>query len=208
VVQAYPSLFPDLKGIHLTLDSWRTGRDEYGWKRSRSNMEQLRRRGDPKGTLEALSEDAPILVITVPRLEQDMKALLELTEALVPHAQSVRSKHILQVCYGFGDASGEGFGRNILLDGVVEWESGSWKEFYQTESSNRREFENLVLRLEAFAADHPDASIEVFMFTDNFVTECAYFKGILSNPVLFELVICLRKLELPSAWKFHVIHIA
>ena len=29
----YPDLVPYFKGIHLTLDSWREGRDEEGWKR-------------------------------------------------------------------------------------------------------------------------------------------------------------------------------
>jgi hypothetical protein len=71
----------------------------------------------------------------------------------------VRSKHLHQVCYGFGDASGEGFGSIIIPDGAVEYESGSWKEFYKTESSNMREFENLVQRLETFAKSHLGAAI-------------------------------------------------
>jgi hypothetical protein len=74
------------------------------------------------------------------------------------------------VCNVFWDASGEGFGSIILLDGAVEWESGSWRELYKTESSNRREFENLVQRRETFAQVHLGAAIEVFMFTDNYVT--------------------------------------
>jgi hypothetical protein len=90
----------------------------------------------------------------------------------------------------------------------VEWESGSWKKFYKTESSNRREFENLVQRLESFAKYHRGAAIEVFMFTDNYVTECACFKGTSSSPILFGLVLRFQKLELRSGWKIHVIHIA
>jgi hypothetical protein len=46
------------------------------------------------------------------------------------------------------------------------------------------------------------------MFTDNYVSECAYFKGTQSSPILFGLVLWLRKLELHSGWKNHVIHIA
>jgi hypothetical protein len=103
----------------------------------------------------------------------------------------VRSKHLIQICYGFGGASGEGVGSIIILDGVVEWESGSWKEFYKTESSNRREFEKLVQRLETFAQAHLGAALEVFMFTYNYVTECAYFRGTSSSPILFDLVLRL-----------------
>jgi hypothetical protein len=124
VAQAYPSLVPYLKGIHLTLDSWRSGRNEDGWKQTRADMEHLRRNGCPEETMKSLSDESPRLVMHVPRLEQDLKALLALTDPLVHPERAVRSKHLLQVCYGFGDANGEGFGSIILLDGTVEWESG------------------------------------------------------------------------------------
>jgi hypothetical protein len=122
VAQTYPSLVPYLKGIHLTLDSWRSGRNKDGWKRLRADMEQLRRHGYPEEPMQALSDEAPSLVIPVPRLEQDLRALLALTDPLVPPELAVRTKHLLQVCYGFGGASREGFGSIILLDGDVEWE--------------------------------------------------------------------------------------
>jgi hypothetical protein len=65
-----------------------------------------------------------------------------------------------------------------------------------------------VQRLETFAHAHLCATIEVFMFTDNYVTECAYFRCTSSSPILFNLVLRLRKLELHVGWKIHVIHIA
>jgi hypothetical protein len=46
------------------------------------------------------------------------------------------------------------------------------------------------------------------VFTDNYVTECAYFRGTSSSPILFNLVLRLFKLELHAGWKIHVIHIA
>jgi hypothetical protein len=88
-------------------------------------MEHLRRNGCPEETMKSLSDEAPRLVMHVPRLEQYLKAMLALTDPLAPPERAVRSKHLLQVCYGFGNASGEGFGSIILLDSTVEWESGS-----------------------------------------------------------------------------------
>jgi hypothetical protein len=123
VAQANPSLVPYLKGIHLTLDSWKSDRNEDGWKLTRADMEHLRRDGYPKETMKSLSDEAPRIVKPVPRLEQDLKALLALTDPLVPPERSVRSNHLLQVCYGFGDTSGKRFGSIILLDGTVEWDS-------------------------------------------------------------------------------------
>jgi hypothetical protein len=78
--------------------------------------------GYPEETMKALSDESPCLLIHVPRLEQDLKSLLALSDPLVPPERSVRSKHLLQVFYRFEDASGEGFGNIILLDGTVEWE--------------------------------------------------------------------------------------
>ena len=45
------------------------------------------------------------------------------------------------------------------------------------------------------------------MFTDNTTTEAAYQNGALSSPEFFELVIRLRKLELYSGLRLHIIHI-
>jgi hypothetical protein len=93
------------------------------------------------------------------------------------------------------------------MDGFVELESGWRKEFYKMESSNRQEFENLVQRLGTFAETYPGGAVQVFMFTDSYDTECAYFKGTSSSPILFGLVIRLCKLELHAGWKIHVIRI-
>jgi hypothetical protein len=65
-----------------------------------------------------------------------------------------------------------------------------------------------VQRLETLAQAHLGAKIEVFMFTDNYVMESAYFRGTSSSPILFDLVLRLRKLELHAGWKIHVVHIA
>jgi hypothetical protein len=46
VSQTYPYMVPYLKGVHLTLDSWREGRREDGWKRSQKEMDLLRKNSD------------------------------------------------------------------------------------------------------------------------------------------------------------------
>ena len=47
--RTYPGMVPYLKGIHLTLDSWREGRDKDVWKTSSTNsqhQEELQLRPD------------------------------------------------------------------------------------------------------------------------------------------------------------------
>jgi hypothetical protein len=64
-----------------------------------------------------------------------------------------------------------------------------------------------VQRLETFADAYLGAVIEGFMSTDNYVTECVYFRGNSSSLIMFNLVLRLLKLELHDGWKIHVIHI-
>lgn len=70
----YPALVPYLKGIHLTLDSWRPHRDASGWKLSRGSF-------SPEedfvfSTTESAS--APVFVYPVGQLQDDICALYSL----------------------------------------------------------------------------------------------------------------------------------
>jgi hypothetical protein len=85
---------------------------------------------------------------------------------------------------------------------------GQWKEFYEDESSNRRELGNIVIALEEYFTKTEIHDVEMFMFTDNFVLENALYRGISSNPILFGLVLRLRLLGMHGGWNLHVIHIA
>ena len=49
---------------------------------------------------------------------------------------------------------------------------------------------------------------EVFLFTDNLTVESAFYNGTSSSPLLFDLVLKLRKLELNYSAKIHLIHVA
>ena len=46
------------------------------------------------------------------------------------------------------------------------------------------------------------------MFTDNSTAESVYYKGNSSSQHLFELVLCLRKLEMRGVLVLHVVHVA
>jgi hypothetical protein len=106
---------------------------------------------------------------------------------------------------GFGDASGKGFGSTITVNGTILWRAGQWKPSYEEESSNLRELENIVRALEEHYEETGEGDVELFMFTDNFVTESAFFKGTSSSPELFELVLRLRLLEMHAGWKLCVV---
>jgi hypothetical protein len=93
VSRTYPEMVPYLKGIHLTLDSWRTGRALSGWKIEVASQRvgeeeehegcQLTNTVDVRIQPEEMwgrdgSEKPPAFVGAVPRLKQDVDTLTRL----------------------------------------------------------------------------------------------------------------------------------
>ena len=93
--------------------------------------------------------DAPEFVQPVERLHSDVEALLTLTNKSKPPRRRYRGPERMTAFYLPGDASGSGFGSALIGPaGRVIYESGVWTEEYREESSNFREADNLVLRVE------------------------------------------------------------
>jgi hypothetical protein len=152
--------------------------------------------------------EAPGCVEAVPRLKFDINALLELLEAEQPPLNRVRAKATAKVYYGFGDASGCGFGATIQIGDEVIYEYGQWtQEVTETKSSNRRELNNLVETLEQVVVTHKLQWSEIFILTDTTTAEAAYWKGTSRSRKLFELVLRLKILELKHGLILHVIHV-
>jgi hypothetical protein len=65
----------------------------------------------------------------------------------------------------------------------------------------------LVNSLEELVGTGELKDTELFLFTDNTVAEAAYYWGTSSNPLLFELVLRLHKLEMQAEFRLHVLHV-
>jgi hypothetical protein len=124
VTRTYPAMIPYLKGFHLTIEMWRGGRDSDGW-RVRDNLSvgsiKIDQAEDKdvagasrKGRKHAGwgNKYAPDNGMTtlVPRSKDDLAALMALSFFELPH---LRPSQVVQVFYGFGDASGKQFGATI-----------------------------------------------------------------------------------------------
>lgn len=70
------------------------------------------------------------------------------------------------------------------------------------------ELSNLVFSLCGLAVDGSLKGYELFMFTDNSTAESAFWKGTSVSPLLFELVLKLKQLELDHDIILHVIHVS
>ena len=87
ISRTYRAMVPYLKGIHQTLDSWRTGRNKDGWKLSPEELREFCSHEDHEIVGES---KAPVKVKAVPRLGDDLVPMTELLAGDVPYRVPVR----------------------------------------------------------------------------------------------------------------------
>ena len=94
----------------------------------------------------------------MPRFKDDIAALRQLTNFGLPPLRVVRPTQVVQVFYGFGDASGKQFGATLSQNyNCKAWLSktrkdkrgirfriGLWSAAEEAERSNYKEIKNLV----------------------------------------------------------------
>ena len=72
------------------------------------------------GTGSSSAQQPPCRVSFTYRMKDDLEALFQMTRDASPPKRRVRSLRVVRATYGFGDASGDGFGAAILLpDGKI-----------------------------------------------------------------------------------------
>ena len=207
VSRTYRPFKPYLRGLHKTIDSWRPFRDNEGWKMMQSVIDAKLGEGD------SASYDAEIepskFIKPLPRLRRDFEVLKDLTETEAPPKVVRRKKGTASARYGFGDASGKGFGNAIEVGGKIYAEFGQWSVEVEDKHSNYKELRNLVNAVVKAYKRGILKDCELFLFTDNFVAECGYYNGGSNrNKELDELVHQLWKLQMTGEFVLHVYHVA
>ena len=217
LTMTYDAFTPFLKGFYLTLNSWRPKRDKDGWKISdKSWMECLvaqRESGaisiaDFENALDSQGTGCPAEVTASTRLGDDVRSLTELFSAEKAPEVSLRSRSIVTVIYGFGDASGTGLGATFSCDLGFSFRIGVWGSDDSTQSSNWREFTNIVESLEEEAKSGNLDNAEVFMFTDNSTVESCSIRGTSSSIKLLRLVVRIRAITTAYDVRIHIFHVA
>jgi hypothetical protein len=197
---------PFLKGFYLTLNSWRPLRDGDDWKMADKRWRQELE--DARANAALLDESAPSMVMASTRLASDLSALATIFSPEVVPRVDVRSGKILTVVYGFGDASGTGLGSTFTCGSGFNFRIRVWGTTEKEESSNWKEFTNVVEAMEEEGADGGLLETEVFMFTDNATVEACSTKGSSSSPKLLDLVIRLKAMTTAYGVKIHIYHVA
>ena len=157
----------------------------------------------------------PACLTPVPRMEFDLRALSKIFESDVPLVVPRALGKVVSLTHGFGDASGEGHGSRIGPAPASEADPtrtrlrrGFWCTRMSECSSNHREFRNL---LEAVRDCHEAADLtgaELWIFTDNIVTENVFYSGTSSDPELFNLMLEFKLLSCQCGFLIHMVHVA
>jgi hypothetical protein len=193
----------------LTLNSWRSQRDEDGlkipdklWVTHLAGCEET---GSP---FPSHDQAAPATVQTTPVFEDGVTDLAQLFLSDEPPCLQVRSSSILSVIYGFGDASGKGFVSALQerKEAGISIRIGVWSWTESEESSNWKEFTNYIEALEAEGVAGRLYQTLVYLFTDNSTVEFALYKGTSSSWKLWELVIWFYALKTKYSTSIQVCH--
>ena len=109
----------------------------------------------------------------------------------------MRCTRSAKVCYGFGDASGPGYGSTVQVSGAPEIVAafGQWVQSIRLgRSSNWRETCNFVLLLEEMGRQGLLQGVELIMGTDNTTFENCFYKGYSKSEELDKLIFRLHLL--------------
>ncbi|KAL7556111.1 hypothetical protein ACA910_006202 [Epithemia clementina (nom. ined.)] len=202
IARAFLTIKIYLYGVYATMNSWRPDRDEEGW-----------RIGDYKIECKSQSLQAPKRVRLVKRMIFDVAALESLTESPVPPERVLRpSKHGSRSRYIFADASGAGLGSTDWSPGddQIQVEYGTWgPEISTGTSSNFRELSNIVLKIEKLDQSGALTELtEVFVFTDNYHAESAFYRGTAKSPEVLSLMHQLYKILIRGRAFIHIVWVA
>ena len=229
--QKYDYIKPYLKGMYLALYKWIGNKDSDGWpvKDCDTSMDSYAYSniaGELEDTFLAGSLDgegdsffdsnfgsgssvgAPPTVSFTNLLWEDLQALDKFFSDTKTYMRRIRPDSKMGVVYGFGDASGGGFGSTYTQAGRINYRHGIWASYISEESSNYRELRNLVESIAEECKEGKLKDVQLFLFTDNWVAESAFVKGMSRSQALYDLMLRLRLLEMKYNIWIEIIHVA
>jgi hypothetical protein len=217
----FETLTRHLKGFHLMLAANLPRRNDDGWKLSDAEwMTYLLAKVDGQMTQEEAdqcyavteplkSSKPPTSIHLTKHLRDDLFELREMFDLDKPPEFQVRRQSVHLLLYGLADASGGGLGSTVtVLGSGTRCHVGVWGKDDENESSNFKEFENVVLTIEGEARHGLFQGSSMYLFTDNSTIEGALFKGNTPSRKLFILIVRFRKVQMATDAEIIVSHIS
>jgi hypothetical protein len=151
----YSSFASYLIGFHMTIDGFQRGWDNDGWRVVHTLFKDKKKEGKDWSRHQVKDKEIPELVAAVSSFREEVRALMGLMKGDKAPLKRVRRKKSGRDVYGFGDASGSGFGATIQINGKIHYKYGQWcLEVTEKRSSNWWELNNLVEALIRMVVEH------------------------------------------------------
>ena len=112
------------------------------------------------------------------------------------------------VSYGIGDDSSNRYDAAVHMGEKLHLMYGKWTSVENEQFSNYRELHNLVNTVEKLYEKGLHKNCELFLYTDNSVTDCTYYRKSSSSRLLFLLILRLQTIQMADDLILHVIHIS
>ena len=122
--------------------------------------------------------------------------MITLFDSDKPPLVTDRALSLQFVLYGFVGASKQGFGAILETDNKLKFRVGTWGSDSSEHSSNWREFTNLVDTLQEEAISGHLTNSIIIITTDNSTVESVFYKGNSTRPLLYDLIVRLRQMEM------------
>jgi hypothetical protein len=211
-----------LKGFLLSLASHLPGRCDDGWKLNESEWLAYMSAKVEQGVMkheevtsiindskEKKLVEPPTSMMLTQHLQDDIIALHEFFESSTPPEVQARRQAIHLLLYGFADASGGGLGSTITMPGIgIRCRVGVWGKDDESNSSNFKEFENVVQTIEQESRSGLLKGPSLYLFTDNSTVEGALFKGNTPSRKIFHLIMRFRKVQMLCDAEIIVLHVS
>jgi len=130
------------------------------------------------------SSTPPLQVKPVPMVNKCLDSLNTFFVNKDPPVVTERTPSYRLVFYGFVDASNQGFGSILQGEDDITYRVGTWGTDSEANSSNWREFCNLVDTIEDEAENGKLDFSVIIVATDNTTVEGCFYKGNSTSPLL------------------------
>jgi hypothetical protein len=210
MAMTFEDIHPYLKGFHLTLASHLSQRDKDGWKLANHLWKEFAMmNGHDEESCQPMDlGDHPDSIKAVPLLIRHLEALAAFFTADAPPRIPVRSLVVYLAIYGFGDASGKGFGSSFAYGDQIQYRIGTWGTTSGLESSNWKELGNSLSAIRHEAEAGRLEGCELVFCTDNSTVESFCANGTSSSRKLHELIVELKSLPYTFGFRLMVIHVS
>lgn len=203
IAQTSPEMGLYLTSTYLTLNSWRPNRNPEGWRLEDALLHEAGVEVPARS-----QEKLPEYVKPVPYMRSDIKSLKSLLKPGKPAQVNLQPTTVIEIIYGFRDASKSGFnaGASLSCRGT-RWQLGLWCTEMSEQSSNRQEMRTCIDFLKGLISEGLRKAVVVIV-TDNKFFYLSYYRFTAKSEAAYQLNLELEQMAVQAGIWIWIIQVA